>query len=103
MPRGGPFDIIVCSLKQAEDDILHIFTHIAGFSQEVASAMVKGTFRHARQSLRKQGLAGTRGPDAAEYCFSAVQPHPALLPVDPFVVVVDGNREDLFGPSWPIT
>ena len=48
-------------LEQAQDDIFHVFTHIAGFRQRGGVHNAERDVQHLRQSLCQQRLAGTGG------------------------------------------
>jgi len=64
---------------------------------DVASAMQNG--RPARgQRLSQQRLARTGGPDQEDIRLLELDVVSGAPRIDPLVVVVDGDREDLLGP-----
>ena len=59
----GLFHIQVGLLQQPQQDVLHVFTHIASFGEGGGVSDGEGHIQHFGQGLGQQGLAATRGPD----------------------------------------
>ncbi len=93
----GALDIVVGRLQQLEDDVLHVLADIAGFGQ---GGGVRHRERHvedARERLREQRLARAGRPDQQNVRLRQFDVVVLGLVVEPFVVIVDGDREHLLG------
>ena len=62
-PNLGALDVVVSILKQTENDVLHIFPHVARFSQRGCIRDAKGHIQDFSESFCQQGLAGSRRSD----------------------------------------
>ena len=99
--------VVVGVVEQVLDDVLHVLTHVAGLGEAGGVRDGEGNVEEARQRLRQQRLAATRGADEQDVALAAAprppspglhprtRPRRRLLLVDALVVVVDGDREDL--------
>src|SRR5580658_5277693 len=99
----GAAHIALRRLKQFQDDVLDILTHIARFGQRGGIDNGKRHVEHARQSLRQQRLPGARRTDEHDVRLAQLNAIVGLLPVheDALVVVVNRNRQLLLGLLLP--
>ena len=93
----GAFDIVVGGLQQLENDVLDVFTDITGFGQGGGVGHGEGHVQDARQGLGQQGLAAAGGADQHDVGLGQLDIAVLAGRIDALVVVVDGNREHLFG------
>ena len=95
--RLGPLDVIVGRLDQLQQDVLDILTHIAGLGERGGVGNGERDVEHAREGLGQQRLARACGPEQQDVRLRQLDPlvlaalGPALLRLDPLVVVVDRN------------
>ena len=95
-PVLRPLHVVIRSLDQLQEDVLHILAHVARFRQRGRIRNGKGHIDDLRQRLRKIGLAGTCGADHDDVAL--LQLHPVVLFLrrrHPFIVIVNGNRQNL--------
>jgi hypothetical protein len=92
-----PLDVVVGVLQQLQDDVLDVFTDIAGFRQRRGIRHRERHVEDSRQRLRQQRLAAARGADEQDVRLR--QFHVVVLRgvVQALVVVVDGDRQHAFG------
>ena len=91
-------------MKQTQDDVLHILTHITGLSQRSGIGNGEGHIEHAGKGTGEQGLASAGGADEHDVGFLNL--HTGMrgilglgggLVQDAFVVIVYGDRQRLLG------
>ena len=95
---GRRLDVVVGILEQLDEDVFHVFAHVAGFGQGGCVGDGEGHLQHAGQGFRQQGLAAAGGAD--EQDVALFQLHLAAQGVgkeDPLVVVVHRHGQDLLG------
>ncbi len=90
-----PLDIIVRGLEQLEDDVLDVFADIAGFGQRRCIRHGERHIENARQRLRQQRLARAGRTDQQDVGLRQFDVVVLGLMVQPLVVVVDRDRENL--------
>ena len=91
----GPLDVVVGVLQELDDDVLDVLADVARFGQRRGVRDGEGDVEDARQRLRQQRLARAGGPEQQDVRLlqlDVVRRHPR---VDPLVVVVYRDREDL--------
>ena len=93
----GAFHIVIRSLQQLEDDVLHILTHIAGFGERGGIRHGEGHIKNAGQRLRQQRLARTGWPDQHDVGFGNLNIRTLTALPQPLVMVVDSNRQHTLG------
>ena len=94
--------IAVGRLEQLQDDVLHIFAHVAGFGEGGGVHNGEWHVQDLGQGLRQQRLAGAGGPDQQD--IGLLQLHLAVahaVHVDALAVVVDRHRQLLLGGILP--
>ena len=81
---------MVRALQQADDDVLHVFAHVARFGQVRRVADREGDLEDPSERLREQRLAGARRAQKEDVRFLELDVIPAHVPgVDALVVIVD--------------
>src|SRR6478752_2845683 len=88
-------DIEVRGLDQAQEDVLDVLADVARLGER---GRVRDAERHvedAGQRLREERLAGASGPDEQDVRLLELDVVDVAAGVDPLVVVVDGDGEDL--------
>src|SRR3954454_13210895 len=93
----GALDIVVGRLQQLEDDVLDVLADIAGFGER---RQIRDSERHiedARQRLRQQRLARAGRPDQQDVRLRELDIAVLGLMVEPLVMIMNGDREHLFG------
>ena len=96
-PGLGPLHVVVGRLDQLEKDVLDVLAHVPRLGQGGGVGDGEGHVEHAGQGLGEQRLAT---PGGAEQQDVGLRQLDAVLlgrwaGLHPFVVVVDGDREDL--------
>ena len=99
----GLLHIHIRLLQQPQQDVFHVFAHVARLGEAGGIGYGEGHVEHFGQGLGQQGFAAAGGAD--EQDVRLVQPRGGLvgftlaiaLPGQPFVVVVDRYREVLLG------
>ena len=97
----GLLHVVVGVLKQRDDDVLDVLTDVARLGEAGRVGDREGHVEDAREGLREQGLARAGRPDQQDVALLQLGLVRALLDVDPLVVVVDRDRDDLLGPLLP--
>ena len=101
----SPFQIIVCRLIEAEQDIFHVIAHITGFGNGGGVANGKGNIKQSCKGLGQQGFSAAGRTEEQNVAF--VEFHivkeilvgigmDSRLSLETLVVVVDRNRENAF-------
>ena len=95
----GPLDLVVAALQQLLDDVLDVFTDIAGFRQRGGIGHHERHVEHARQGLGQQRLARTRGADQQDVALGELDIIllGLFLVAKTLVVVVHRHRQDALG------
>ena len=57
MPRSARVDVEVGRLEQAQEDVLDVLAHVAGFGQRRRVGDAEGHVEHPGQRLRQERLA----------------------------------------------
>ena len=96
-------DIVIGRLQQLQDDVLDVLADIAGFGQRRRIGHGEGHVEDARERLREQRLAAAGRADQQDVGLGQLDVVVARGVVEPLVVIVDGDREDLLGVVLPIT
>ena len=97
-PVLGQIHVIVRSLQQAQQDILHILAHIARFRQRGGVRNRKGHIYDLRQRLRQISLSGAGGTDHNDIALLQLNLVVIVLGSHhSFIVIIDGNRHHLLG------
>src|SRR5581483_11478827 len=65
----GAGDVAVGGLEQLEDDVLDVFTDVAGFGQRGGVHDGEGNIEHLREGLRQQRFSGAGGTDEQDVGF----------------------------------
>ena len=97
-PALGAGDVEVGRLDQAQQDVLDVLADVAGLGQRRRVGDAERHVEHARQGLGEQRLAGAGRADEQHVRLLELDLVDLVAGVDPLVVVVDGDREDLLGP-----
>ena len=96
----GPVNVEIRRLKELEQDIFYIFSHIAGLSQGCRISDGKGDIEALGQGLSQEGLA--RASWANHQDIGLLDIHivltPCILEIDALVVIVYCYRQGAFGP-----
>ena len=97
----GALHVVVGSLDELEEDVLDVLADVAGLSERRGVGNGEGDIEHARQGLRQQSLAGSRGAQQEDVGLSQFHRVVAAADIgaglDALVVVVDGDGEGLLG------
>ena len=100
----GGLDVEVGGVQQLEQEVLDVLADVAGLGQRGGVADGEGHVEDPGQGAGQQGLAAAGRADQQDVRLVDLDVLVGLLAVDqPLVVVVDGDGQDLLGPSWPIT
>jgi hypothetical protein len=97
-PALAPGDVEVGRLDEAQQDVLDVLADVAGLGQRRRVGDAERHVEDARERLREQRLAGARRADEQDVRLLELDLVDLVAGVDPLVVVVDGDREDLLGP-----
>ena len=89
-----PFHIKVRRLDQTEEDILHVFTHIAGLCQGGGIGNGKGNVQHPGQCLGQKSLAHAGG--AQQQHVALIDVHALFAVINTLIVVVHCHRQHHF-------
>ncbi len=93
-----PLHIVVRRLQESEDDILDVFAHISGLGEGGGVGNGEGYVQDASQGLGQEGFSRTGGADHENVALGQFDIVVGFnIAVDAFVMVVDRNREHLFG------
>src|SRR6516165_6928137 len=93
----GLIDIIIGRLQQLENDVLDVLSDIAGLGQRRCIRHGERHVEDASERLRQQGLAGAGRADQQDVRFRKFDIVVLGLVIEPLVMIVDGDREDLLG------
>ena len=85
------FHVVIRSLDELEQDVLHILAHIARLGQGRGVRHGEGDVQDLRKRLRKHGLAAARGPQHDDVALLQLHIVVRRARVDALVVVVDRN------------
>ena len=97
-PALGPGDVEVGRLDEAQQDVLDVLADVAGLGQRRRVGDAERDVEDARQGLGEERLAGAGRPDEQDVRLLELDLVDLVAGVDPLVVVVDRDREDLLGP-----
>src|SRR5262249_21389521 len=93
----GALYVIVGRLQQLEDDVLDVLADIAGLGERGRIRHGEGHVEDARQRLRQQRLAGAGRADQQDVRLRELNVVVLGLMVETLVVIMDSDREHLFG------
>ena len=91
-------DVVLALLQELLNDVLDVFTDVAGLGQRRRIGDRERHIQEPCKRLGEQRLAATGRADQQDVAFGELDVLLALLArarLEPLVVVVDGNREDL--------
>jgi hypothetical protein len=95
---------VIGGLDQLEQDVLDVLAHVAGLGEGGGVGDGEGDVEHAGQGLGQQRLAAAGGAQQQNVGLGqldvAVGPRRGAH-LDPLVVVVDGDGQDLLGVVLP--
>ena len=94
-------DVVVGVLQQVDDDVLDVLADVAGLRQVRGVGDGEGDVEDLGQRLGHQRLAAAGGAEQQDVRLAELDVLGADLGVDPLVVVVDGDGQDLLGPLLP--
>ena len=97
-PALGPGDVEVGRLDQPQQDVLDVLADVAGLGQRGRVGDAERDVEDAGERLGQQRLAGAGRPDEQDVRLLELDVVDRVAGVDPLVVVVDRDREDLLGP-----
>ena len=97
MPRWARCDVEVGGLDQAQQDVLDVLADVARLGQRGRVRDAERDVEDPRERLRQQRLAGAGRADEQDVRLLELDVVDRVAGVDPLVVVVDGDREDLLG------
>jgi hypothetical protein len=97
-PALGPRDIEVGRLDEPQQDVLDVLADVACLGQGRGIGDAERDVEHARQRLGQQRLARAGRPDQQHVGLLELDLVDLVAGVDPLVVVVDRDRQDLLGP-----
>ena len=100
--RLGLLDVVVRGLDQLEEDVFHVLADVAGLGQGGGVGDGERHVEHAGQRLGQEGLPAPGRPQEEDVGLLQLDLGvgvPARL--DPLVVVVHGDGQDLLGPLLP--
>ena len=90
-------DVVVGGLQQLENDVLDVLADIAGFGQRRRIRHGERHVEDARQRLRQQRLARAGRADQQDIRLRQLDIFVVGLMFEPFVVIMDRDREHLLG------
>ncbi len=97
-PGLGLLDVVVGVLDELEEDVLDVLAHVAGFRQCGRVGDRERDLEEPGERLREQRLAAARRPDEHDVRLLELDVGVAVRAgLDPLVVVVHGDRQDLLG------
>ena len=88
-------DVVVALLQQLLDDVLDVLADVARFGERRRVGDHERDVEQPRQRLREQRLAGAGGADQQDVRLRELDLVVLAAGLQPLVVVVDGDREDL--------
>ena len=99
MPGLGLLDVVVGGLDELQEDVLDVLADIAGFGERRRIGNGKGHVEHPGQGLGQERLAAAGRAEQEDVGLLQLDVTIGIAArLDPLVVVVDGDREDLLGP-----
>ena len=93
-------DVIVCSLHQAQQDVLHVIPHIAGFGQGGGVRDGKGNLQNLGQGLGQQRLSAAGGAQQEDVALLQLHIVPAAK-VNALIMIVNRHGQGHFGGLLP--
>src|SRR3989440_254659 len=90
-------DVVVRRLEQTQDDVLDVFPDVPRLGERGGVGDGEPHAQHLGQRLREERLAGAGRADQENVGFLQLDVAIVVARLDPFVVVVDGDGEDLLG------
>ena len=96
-PALGAGDVEVGGLDEPQQDVLDVLADVAGLGQRGGVGDAEGHIQDAGQRLREERLARARRADEEHVRLLELDVVDRMAGVDPLVVVVDRDREDLLG------
>ncbi len=97
-PALGPGDVEVGRLDEPQEDVLDVLTDVAGLGQRGRIGDAERDVEDAGEGLGEERLARAGRPDQQNVRLLELDLVDRRAGVDPLVVVVDGDRQDLLGP-----
>ncbi len=94
----GPLNIAIRRLKQVDDNVLDVLSHITRLSQAGRVRNAKRNIQNARQGLGEQGLTAPRRPQKKNIAFLQLNLFHPDGAVDPLIMIMNRHREDFFRP-----
>ena len=93
----GPFHVVVALLQELLNDVLDIFAHVPGFGERRRIGNGERYVEQSRERFREQRLAAAGGADQQDIRLGKLDVVFLAGVVQPLVMVVDRDREDLLG------
>ena len=93
-------DVVVGSLHQSQEDVLHVVAHISGLGEGSGVGDGEGHLQNPGQGLGEQGLAAARRPHEQDVALLELHVLPAAE-VDALIVVVDRHGQGDFSVLLP--
>ena len=97
-PALGPGDVEVGRLDEPQEDVLDVLADVAGLGQRRGVGDAERDVEDAGERLGQERLAGAGRPDEEDVRLLELDLVDGVTGVDPLVVVVDRDRQDLLGP-----
>ena len=97
-PALRPGDVEVGRLDEPQQDVLDVLADVAGLGQRRRVGDAERDVQDAGQGLGEERLAGAGRADEQDVRLLELDVVDLVAGVDPLVVVVDRDREDLLGP-----
>jgi hypothetical protein len=94
-------DVVVGVLKERQDDVLDVLTDVSGLGEARRVGDRERHLEEARQRLRQQRLARAGRTDQQDVRLLEFDVPGDQLRIDPLVVIVDGDGEDLLRALLP--
>ena len=94
-------DVVVALLQQFLDDVLDVLADVTRFGKRRCIRDHEWHVEQARQRLRQQRLAGAGRPDQQDVALGELDIVFLDAGVEPLVMVVDRNRQNLLGEILP--
>ena len=88
--------VVVALLQQLLDDVLNVFTHVAGFGQGGGIRHGERHIQQARERFRQQRFTGTGRPDQQNVTFAQLNAVAGVAIAQTFVVIVYRHRQHFF-------
>src|SRR5256885_1096397 len=91
-------DVVVRGLQEPQNDVLHVLADVPRLGQRRGVGDREGHAELLGERLREERLARTGRPDEEDVRLLQLDLARLAARLDPLVVVVDGDRQDLLGP-----